>query len=242
MKRKIERIVMLVLLGSLCFTACSKNNKTEEENNVTETPTQVVTVTPTMEPTELPTATPTEIPAINVTKEDAINSILKVIGERGYFVETLNEELKLNESSYYVLQISNSGEVIEPNVIVDKSSGEILCFYADGTTDSFTEYPLFSNVTDLPTEGEGGFTKEEALLKLEQIPAETLGLEKSISEYTIIYDNWTSYAGGKLCYGINVTTETETTTDFVGTYYVAVDGVGVYAFDDVLDDFVEIAK
>jgi len=86
----------------------------------------------------------------------------------------------------------------------------------------------------------GGFTKEDALKKLEGMSQEALGLVKNLSEYTIVYDNWTSFAGGKQCYGINVYTGTGTDTDFVGTYYVAVDGSGIYIYDITLDDFKEI--
>jgi hypothetical protein len=237
-------IIIFIMVGSLLFTACrKKEDKPVDNDNVTTTPTQSVTITPTNEPNDVtPTMAPIEAVEPILTDEQAINSILKVIGERGYFIESLNSNLKLNDSIYYVFQISDSGEVFEPNVIVDKGTGEILCFYADGTTGPFSEYPLYTDIEASPTQAAGGFTKEDALNKLENLSKETLGLDNNLSEYTIVYDNWTSFAGGKQCYGINVYSGTGTDTDYAGTYYIAVDGDGIYVYDVTLDDFKEIKE
>lgn len=243
MKRKIVGIIAMLLIGSsLLLTACRKNNDKPAGNEViTITPTPTVTIIPTEEPKVItPTIAPTEAVKPNISEEEAIKSILKIIGERGYFIESLNNNLTLNKSTYYVFQVSDSGEVIHPNIIVDKMTGDILCFYADGTTAPFSEYPLYTDVEATPAQTVGGFTKEDALKKLEGMSQEALGLVKNLSEYTIVYDNWTSFAGGKQCYGINVYTGTGTDTDFVGTYYVAVDGSGIYIYDITLDDFKEI--
>lgn len=245
-RKKIYFIMIFIIAGSLLFTACrKKDDKPAYNDTVTVTPTQSVLVTPTNAPetvTPTPTVMPTEGLEPFISQEQAIKSIQQIIGERGYYIETLNENLKLDENAYYVFQISDSGEVFEPNVIVNKETGEILCFKADGTTAPFSEYPLYTNEEVSPTQEEEGFTKEDALNKLTQISKETLGLSRNLSEYTIVYDNWTSFAGGKQCYGINVYSGTGTGTDYVGTFYVAVDGSSVYAFDYEADDFKEIKE
>lgn len=245
MKRKmIGTLMILLIVNSLLLTACKKNNdKPVENDSITTTPAPTATIIPTKEPVVLtPTITPTEVLKPDISEEQAIGSILKVIGERGYFVEVLNSELKLNNNTYYVFQISDSGETLAPNIIVDKVTGEILCFNADGTTAPFSEYPLYADVEATPTQMEEGFTKEDALKQLEAFSKDALGLTKDLSNYTIVYDNWTSFAGGKQCYGINVYSGTGTDTDYVGTFYVATDGSGVYIYDIALDDFKEIKK
>lgn len=239
--RKAYILVIAITVFSIIFTACvKKEEKPVDGDTVTQVPTQVVTITPTSGPIEVtPTkeVEPTKMVESYISEEQAISNIQKIIGERGYFIEVLNKELNLNSNEYYVFQISNSGEVIEPNIIVDKVSGELLCFNVDGSTAPFSEYPLYTKTEVVPTQAEEGFTKEDALARLEKFDRESLGLSKELSEYTIVYDNWTSYAGGKLCYGINLYSGKGTDTNYAGTFYVEVDGKEVYVFDSELDDF-----
>lgn len=243
--RKAYGIVIALTMFSILFTACTKKaEKPVDGDTVTQAPTQMVTVAPT-EPIEVtPTieVEPTQVIEWDISEEEAISSIQKIIGERGYFIEILNKELLLNTKTYYVFQISNSGQVIKPNIIVDKVSGEILCFNEDGSTDPFSEYPLYTKTEIVPTQAVEGFTKEDALTRLEEFDKESLVLSKELEAYTIVYDNWTSNVGGKSCYGINLYLGTGTDTDYAGTFYVAVDGSSVYVFDSELDDFKEIKE
>jgi hypothetical protein len=240
-KRKYTILFICIITACLAFAACGKKkggNSTGEET-ITPTPTPVPTATPT--PTEAPTATPTPEEPDFISEADAIKNIQKIIGERGYTIELLEDQLTVGEKQYYKFQVSDSLAAIEPDVIVDKVNGEILCYYKDGKTGPFDEHPLFAQTTKDPEETNQEFTREDALAKLSEVSAKKLGLPVALSEYTIIYDDWTTMVNGVECYGINVFADVKDNKMLnMGVYYVAVDGSAMFRFDVLNDDFVEI--
>lgn len=130
------------------------------------------------------------------------------------------------------------GIPIEPDVLVNKSDGKLLCFKEDGSTAPFSEHPLYAE----PSTEETGFTKEDALSQLSRVSAEDLGLPAALSEYTAVFDNWTTNIIGTDCYNINVYSYEGGRRTIIGQFYVAVDGSVMYKFDALLDDFAEIKE
>lgn len=232
MKRSKYTILFICITTCIALAACGK----KKENEIDK-----VVIAPA--PTEAPIATPaseeqvpdkTEI----ISEDDAISNIKKIIGERGYTIELLDSHLTVGETEYYVFQVSDSSTVIEPNIIVDKVSGELSCYYKDGTVDSFENHPLF---TPSAMERCDKYNKEDALDLLSKVPAKSLNLPKPLSEYTIVYDDWETFVNGVECYGINVFASGKDDEDInMGLYYVANDGSVVFQYDSLSDNFVEI--
>ena len=244
-KKYIFGLFLCFILLSFSFTACIKK-KSDENSDVhnTITPTITSTPTPTMaveETIEEPTPT---IPETTETVEEVISQseALKMVQskiDRGYFVELYMDNLVIGDRTYYEYHISDGSSVIEPNVIVDQASGEMLCYQSDGSTASFSEFPLYTEIVDVPVKT-NEFTKEDAYDKLNKLSAKTLGLPEKLQQYTIEYDGWTTNVKGMECYGINVFDVLEEKKTNMGVYYVALDGTKMFMFDSMLDDFVEL--
>lgn len=251
--RKKYAIVLIccLLIGSMSLSACRKKTNDTDGNPV------VVTIEPTVTPTEsidettdnsddkdsdsdeiTATVTPTQF----ISDSDAIKLIQNKIGERGYYIELLDDHLNVGDDTYNTFQISDSTTNIEPVVIVNNVTGEILCYYTDGTTAPFSEFPLFTKIDETITSSseENIIKKDDALEMLSKVPKETLGLPSPITEYTVIYDDWTTFINGIDCYGINVYSKIEDKMINMGLFYVAVDGSKMFMFDVMEDDFVEI--
>jgi len=258
MKRlQVFRILICLMIICMALTACKKNkNKEDGTGDITGVITPVVTPTPSVEDTEddqtrddqtiedtseSEDATNTESEAEYISESEAVKIILNKIGENGYFIELLEEQLTIGEKVYYCYQISDSSAKIEPKVLVDRISGELLCYYEDESTAAFSEFPLYTE----PSDGQDGdtvnaFTKEDALAQLSKLSADTLSLPEKLSKYTIIYDEWTTNVKNVECYGIDAYSDVEDKMINMGIFYVAVDGSAMYKFDSLLDDFVEM--
>lgn len=258
-KRRLIRVIMCLLMVSIVFTACKKKKDDQVDSGiVSETPgvTQPVTptVTPDVKKDNEPEVTPAPIevtpePVESISYEEAIRNIQAIIGERGYVIELLDDHLNVGESTYYVFQISDSSSVIEPNVIVDNKSGELMCYYSDGTTAPFAKFPLYTDsVTSKEEEDsrEDSFTKEDALELLSKVDNDILGLPNKLIEYSVVFDDWTTNVQGTKgyieCYSINVYSETNGNRNYMGQFYVAVDGSVMYKYDSVSDEFVKIQE
>lgn len=244
-KKYIFGLVLCFILLSFSFTACIKK-KTVENSDVHNTITPAVTSTPTPtiaveETIEEPTPT---IPETTETVEEIISQseALKMVQSKidlGYFVELYMDNLVIGDRTYYVYHISDGSSVIEPNVIVDQASGEMLCYQSNGSTAPFSEFPLYTEVVDVPVKT-NEFTQEDAYDKLNKLSAKALGLPEKLQQYTIEYDAWTTNVKGMECYGINVFDFLEENKTNMGVYYVALDGTKMFMFDIMLDDFVEL--
>ncbi len=246
-KKHIFGLFLCFIIISVAFTACRKK-KTVENSDVHNTITPSVTstpITPTMvqeEKLEEPT------PSIPETKEtveeiisqsEALKMVQAKIDERGYFVELFMDNLKIGDRTYYVYHISDGSSVIDPNVIIDQASGEMLCYKSDGSTAPFSDFPLYAE-SAVALKETNEFTKEDAYEKLSKLSAKTLGLPQKLQKYTIEYDEWTTNVQGIECYGINVLDILDEKMTNMGVYYVALDGTKMFKFDSMLDDFVEL--
>jgi hypothetical protein len=240
-KRKYTILFICIITACLALAGCGKKKEGDNTGEETITPSPTPTSTPTPTPTVTPNITPTPEEPAYISEADAIKNIQKIIGERGYTIELLEDNLMVEGKEYYKFQISDSLAAIEPDVIVDKVGGEIFCYYQDGTVSTFEEHPLFTQTTKDPEETSHEFTKEDALAKLSEVPGKILNLPAELSEYTIIYDDWTTMVNGVECYGINAFAEVKDNKRVnMGVYYVAVDGSAMFQFDSLSDDFVEI--
>lgn len=240
-KRKYTILFICIITACVALAACGRKREGDNTGELTNTPSPTPTPTLTPTPTVTPTITPTPEEPDYISEADAIKNIQNIIGERGYTIELLEDNLTVEGKQYYKFQISDSSAVIDPDVIVDKVKGEIFCYYKDGTVNPFDEHPLFAQPTKAPDETNQKFTKEDALAKLSEVSAEILNLPVALSQYTIIYDDWTTMVNGVECYGINAFAEVKDNKRVnMGVYYVAVDGSAMFQFDSLSDDFVEI--
>lgn len=246
MKNKfIYGLFLCFIIVCTTFTGCHKKKSEEEvvvETTVTPTVTPDITGTPTMQPEdtiEEPTPSVTETVEEVLSQEEALKIVQNKIDEQGYFVELLMDNLEIGDKTYYEYQISDGSSVIEQNLIVDKASGELLCYNADKSIAPFSEFSLYSEPTVAP-QGTKEFTKEDAYDKLSRLSAKTLGLPEKLQKYTIEYDEWTTNVNGIECYGINVFADSKEKKSIMGVFYIALDGTKIFKFDTVLDDFIEL--
>lgn len=257
-KRQLIRSIICFTIICMALTACKKNKNQEDgTNDVTLTPTVTIAPTQSQEVSTLEDTaddgkteddneqtddeTNTEPDDQYIGDSEAVKIIQNEIGERGYLIELLDDHLNIEENTYYIYQISDSTDIIEPNVLVDKISGDLFCYDSEGNKTPFSEYPLYTQTSDNEVQDTTNeFTQEDALTQLSKIPAKTLDLPVALTEYTIIYDDWTTNIKNVECYGINAFSVVGDKKINMGSYYVALDGSVMYKFDSILDDFVEL--
>ncbi len=257
-KKQMTMVFICLFAGCLLFTACRKEDKNNQENTTEETITKTEATAEqseetidnsmgadtkeTEEETEPETESETEE---SISEKDALKYIQDKIGDRGYYFEVLDDNLVLEDKTYYVYQISDSDGPIEPNVLVNKLTGELSCYYSDGSTAAFSEYPLYvkpDTDKDSDSVSSGEISQNEALSKLGKVSAKDLGLPAELSEYSIIFDDWTTNINGRECYGINAYAKDKERMISMGLFYVTTDGSTMYKFDSLLDDFVELEE
>lgn len=256
MKRIYYVLICFVL--ALSVIACKKKN--DNKVNQEDVGNLEATITPTIAPTSTPMVDDEEDDSEIeeekiVSKEEAEELILSKLEERGYFLQYIND-IVIEKLNYYEFSISSSGEAIEPNILVNKVTGE-LGILEDNKVLSIQEHPLLngasveeikdanSNESNSNNSSEDDnindvFSKEDALDKLLLLPKEKLNLPAGLEEYTIIYDDWTTVIQGKECYGINAFAKAGDRMINMGVFFVATDGSTMYQFDVEADDFVEI--
>ncbi|WOO35379.1 hypothetical protein R2R35_16435 [Anaerocolumna sp. AGMB13020] len=243
---KTRRIILLVCIAmaGVLLMSCRKDKKEEEPVVVTVTPSPTIEATPEVSPTPAVTEEPEEEEGEELTDQQAIEKIEAILGEENYYFELLDDHLNVSDRLYYIFEVSDGVNVIEPNIIVDKLNGEVLCYNSDGTTAPFTEHPLYNKAGSTEGQEEStedkGIGKEQALKLLSEIPHKTLQLSKELKEYVIIYDDWPSNIKGNECYGINVHEKGDAKNTLAGVFYVALDGSKIYLYDTVEDKEIDI--
>lgn len=190
---------------------------------------------PTTAPTSTPEPTPTEIP--DLTLDAAKKIVAGIVELEEYGIELLDDHLMLDGCEYYSFCINGAdGEAISPLLIVEKKSGEILCY--DDTGASHVErFPL--DKTEVGGSTETMLSEDEAKETLGNYSKDALGLEKAASAYNMLVDEWTTIVDGTECYGINLTEIVDGKERFRGTFYVAMDGSGIYSMDEVTGEFIK---
>ncbi len=207
--------------------------------------------TPTKQPTKAPAATPsaTEKPADTkatplptekpvLSAEEAENIVKKQINPAEYTVELLDDHLMIDGAEYYSFCINDkNGHAMEPLLIVEKEEGMLFCYDFSGVVSPFSKFPL--DKTETGSTGGDVISRDEAKNLLFGYSGEALGLAGELSGYELVFDDWTTVANGKECYGINLFEVADGGQRFCGTYYVALDGSAVYSRDDATGDFTE---
>lgn len=239
--RKIILLICIAMAGILLMSCRKDKNEEPVVATVTPTPETTPEVTPTPTITEAPIE---EEDGEELTDQQAIGKIEAILGEESYYFELLDDHLNVSDRLYYIFEVSDGVNVIEPNIIVDKLNGKVLCYNSDGTTAPFTEHPLYNKTDSTEDQEESvedkGIGKEQALTLLSEIPSKTLKLSKELKEYVIIYDDWPSNISGKECYGINVYEKGDTKNTLAGVFYVSLDGSKIFLYDTVEDKSVDI--
>lgn len=173
--------------------------------------------------------------------EDGYQMLLNVITPSYYSIKLEDESFSYEDSLYYMYTVANTTTEQVDQIIVDIFSGRILC-YKDGNVSDFEDF-LFENIISESMDSSAGLTKDEAKTLLKSIPKEILGLSKDITEYNLVFDDYTSNIEGKESYCINVfSKEDGEDQPSVGAYYVALDGSAVYYFDPVEDMMVQLLQ
>lgn len=252
-RKKLIGVFIGIMILSTVFTGCKREKKAEETNTPA---TPVPTAEPTLPPDNTFEGLKPVVPGITGAPEadpdagqleegEAVKIIQDTIGEQGYYFELLDDHLNIGDNTYFIYQVSDGTSVIEPAILVNKVSGELLCYYADGSTAPFSEFPLYSapdTGSETASKDRNEFTKEDAGAKLGKLSPKTLGLPEKLSEYTIEYDDWTTNIDGLECYGINVFADSDDARRYLGAFYVAVNGTKIYKLDSIQDDFVELKQ
>ena len=235
MKKQILMLLTCILSGCLLFTACRKEDKKDPAAQTGETI-----------DTSMETDTgETEEQTGNITQEyisdkEALKKIQDIVGERGYNFELLDNNLTIENETYYLYQISDSIGPFKPGVLVNKLTGELFCYYSDGSIAAFSEHPLYVDPDKTEQTGAEEISQQDALDRLRRIPAKDLGLPKELSEYSVDFDGWTTNVDDVECYGINAYAEEEKQMIVIGQFYVALDGSSMFKYDSEADDIVVI--
>ncbi len=254
--KRMMIIIVCILTVCMLFTACRKDSDTTKESTSEAETNTAITPSPAEDTKEATkdadgtaaadqTEPNTASGESRLSERAAIQLIQDRIGERGYYFELVNDNLALEGNTYYEFQISDSSGPIEPDVLVNRKNGELLCFKSDESTAPFSEHPLYTEDgagVESDTTDAAAFTQEDALASLSKVQKEILGLPAELSKYTVIFDDWTTNIKGTDCYGINIYSDAGDRRISMGVFYVATDGSVMYKFDAMLDDFAEITE
>ena len=172
------------------------------------------------------------------SSDDGYQMLANVITPNYFTIELKDDSFEYEESFYYVYTVTNTNNNQVDQIIVDMYTGKILC-YTGGKASDFEEF-LFENIISGSSESNNGLSQSEATALLTSISHEVLGLEKPITEYTLVFDEYTSHIEGKESYCINVYSKEGETQVGVGAYYVALDGSSVYSYDPLEDMMIEL--
>ncbi len=250
-------VLIAVVLVLILITKYKKDKDGQEAGNptggapVTEavvpgTPTPEATPdtkAPTMAPTAAPdedvtpeAPTPTEEPVLSQAEAEQI--VRAIIQLTSYSIELLDDHLMIDGAEYFSFCINDADGVgLEPLLIVEKKSGELLCYDLSGVVAPIEKFPL--DKTETGNEGEKTLSAEEAKQVLLGYSGEQLGLAKETASYEMTVDDWTTMANGVTCYGVNFFETVGEKQRFRGTFYVALDGSAVFSKDDVTGDFIK---
>jgi len=170
--------------------------------------------------------------------DDGYQMLVNVITPNYFTIELKDDSFAYDDSFYYMYTVTNTNNNQVDQIIVDMYTGKILC-YTGGKASDFEEF-LFENIISDSSDSNNGLSQSEATTLLTSISYEVLGLEKPITEYSLVYDEYTSHIEGKESYCINVYSKEGGTQVGMGAYYVALDGSSVYCYDPLEDMMIDL--
>lgn len=209
---KIKKATLTVgLFSILLLNGCSSHDK---DTNVVTTPTVILTPTVTPENTITPsitivpssTAAPTTSNADNtatneaglLTAEDAQYLIEEKVDMKVYTVTLLADNVSVDGEDYYSFVVKKKNVAIEPVLVVNKVSGTVSCFEADGTISDYSNFPLYDASKDAICDWNGEFTRTdsngESTGKIILAQGDTSSFEFNISVNTQGDDNLSGIA------------------------------------------------
>ena len=241
---RFELVPQDIKVGTYTFYLPSSSVRNAQTRFYAPTPEATPdTKAPTMAPTKAPdedvtpeAPTPTEEPVLSQAEAEQI--VRTIIQLTSYSIELLDDHLMIDGAEYFSFCINDAGGVgLEPLLIVEKKSGELLCYDLSGVVAPIEKFPL--DKTETGNEGEKTLSAEEAKQVLLGYSGEQLGLAKETASYEMTVDDWTTMANGVTCYGVNFFETVGEKQRFRGTFYVALDGSAVFSKDDVTGDFIK---
>lgn len=250
MKKKIlhKIAVSTVLTTMILMSGCSKKEKPTITNggsatptispNHTQTPTAIPSIdTPTSEAIVTPeaTVTPEVTPEILLDEKQARAKLEEEVDLSKYQADLASQVLSKDDHTYYVFIMKENHADMEPKIAVEQVTGTLYLYDADGNLSPFTKFPIDNAVVIGTGENEISVTAARELL--EAMDYQKLGLQKSLSEYTIIVDEWTTIARGDNCYCFNILEPGENGA-LVAMYYVSLKGDAIYTFDEENGEYI----
>lgn len=231
-----KTILKSILMMMLLFTACGQKTENEIQGTPTVTPQTTPTKAATATPIPTATCTPTPTPTPVIYDEGmAILNVMTSIDTSTYLIEGV-KKYTYEEEEYFRFTMSFEGSEMQPEILVKVKGGEMFYLESGNRISEFRGFPL-DNVENLVTEGEK-ITGNDAVTLLKNIPADKLGLKKSIDEYEIVTDSWTTMMYGAECYGVNVYDKSNGTQALAGAYYISVDGSRLFKLE--IDTYIEV--
>lgn len=197
------------------------------------TPAPGVTITPTITPTFSPTPTP----AVLLTLEEAEAKLKEKIDSTKYTYVLSDDNLNIEGKVYYIYVIFEGDLELQPAILVDAKDGTLFYYDVDGNVTEFTRFPV--DKTESISSGEHEISIQSALVLLQKMKKEKLGLANNLSKYTIVADEWTTIINGDECYCFNVFEGSEA-GQLADRFYVSTSGTAIYKIDDVYGEFIKI--
>lgn len=223
-------------LAAVCLmlTACGPDRGEEEDTTArTESTAQTDDSSYSRESgTEQATEPPKEL----MTEDETFAALIEWINPNVYTVAAAGE-YSYDGVEYYRYEISDNGEDVGADVLVDREEGRLYYLNVDGVISEFTRFPPDETETAGSADA---ISREDALALLSACPFDSLGLTEELSAYTIQFDDWTTIVEGKECYGINVYEESESGSRLAGMYYAALDGSALYRLGGEDGTFIKI--
>lgn len=165
-----------------------------------------------------------------VSVQSALNILGGYISEQIYDIKLVNENLLIDNRSYYLFQVSSGNEVIEPLIVVDIATASINYYDERGELIDFNGFPLDKAEAIEP---DSNIEASDAVSRLSELSQKALKLDKPLSEYEVETDYpWTTVVNGEQCYGVNLFDNSSKSRKLVAIYYVSVDGSAIYHLED----------
>lgn len=231
-----KTILKSILMMTLLFAACGQKTENDMSAGPSVTPQLMPTKTLTATPVPTATCTPTPTPTPVIYDEGmAILNVMTSIDTGTYLIEAV-KEFTYEEETYFRFTMSFEGSEMQPEILVKIKGGDMFYLESGNKISEFRGFPL-DNVENLVTEGDT-ITDNDAVTLLKNIPADKLGLLKSIDEYEVVTDSWTTMMYGSECYGVNVYDSSKGTQVLVGAYYISIDGSRLFKLE--IDEYIEV--
>lgn len=156
---------LLIISFIFLLTGCNKDNPANTNENTASTITDSLTegsegiISP--EPTKFAnnSTKPENEDTALVSKDKARALIMERLDITKYELTILEDSIHLNNSTYYGFLVIENNVTYSPALIVDKQTGEVLCYATDGSVSPFANFPLYIADISADANWNGTFTR-----------------------------------------------------------------------------------